>query len=517
MKTKNQPMKTYNRNLFTRLGVALRKAWVLPAVIAGLSLIPTGRVTAQVFTTLHSFNRSSDGIQPSAGLILSGSTLYGTAERGGSWGNGTVFAVNTNGTGFANLHSFSASSDAAGIYATNDDGINPAARLVFSGDTLYGTAAYGGGSGHGALFAVNSNGSGFTNLHSFSGDSDGGRPYGGLIISGSTLYGTTSQGGSCCYGTIFAVNTNGTDFRNLHSFRAGSPDSSGAYTNSDGVSPFAGLILSGSTLYGTTVQGGSSGLGTVFAVNTNGAGFTTVHSFTAWYTNSSGAYTNSDGAEPFGGLILSGNTLYGTASSGGSSGGGTVFAVNTNGTGFTTLHSFTAISDSDNYTNSDGASPYASLLLSDNTLYGMAGGGSAGLGTVFAVTTNGSGFATLYNFPSGSDGPQYPVGELVLFANTLYGMRTSDGWFGPPGIRSTVFSLSFQPQLSITHSGSYAILSWPAKVAGFDYSGFTLQSTTNLISPAVWTTNSPAPVVVNGQNTVTNPISGPRKFYRLSQ
>ena len=68
----------------------------------------------------------------------------------------------------------------------------------------------------------------------------------------------------------------------------------------------------------------------MFAVNTNGTGFTTLHSFTA----------GGDGAVPVG-LVLSGNTLYGTAYEGGSSGSGTVFAVNTNGTGFTTLYSFT--------------------------------------------------------------------------------------------------------------------------------------------------------------------------------
>jgi len=56
---------------------------------------------------------------------------------------------------------------------------------------------------------------------------------------------------------------------------------------------------------------------------------------------------------------------------------------------------------------------------------------------------------------------------------------------------------------------------WP--VAKFDYTGYTLQSTTNLASPAVWSTNSPAPVVVNGQNTVTNAISGTQKFYLLMQ
>jgi len=56
---------------------------------------------------------------------------------------------------------------------------------------------------------------------------------------------------------------------------------------------------------------------------------------------------------------------------------------------------------------------------------------------------------------------------------------------------------------------------WP--VAGFDYTGYTLQSTTNLVSPAVWSTNSPAPVVIAGQNTVTNLITGAQRFYRLIQ
>jgi hypothetical protein len=72
------------------------------------------------------------------------------------------------------------------------------------------------------------------------------------------------------------------------------------------------------------------------------------------------------------------------------------------------------------------------------------------------------------------------------------------------------------PQLTIAPSGPNVLLRWPTNNAGYDYTGFTLQSTTNLVSPAVWATNSPAPVIVNGQNTVTNPISGPQQFYRLS-
>jgi uncharacterized repeat protein (TIGR03803 family) len=86
------------------------------------------------------------------------------------------------------------------------------------------------------------------------------------------------------------------------------------------------LTLSGNTLYGTTFVGGRAGNGTVFAVDTNGVGFANLYSFTAtppFYL----PFTNSDGANPYGGLILSGNTLYGTTSAGGTSGNGTVFAL----------------------------------------------------------------------------------------------------------------------------------------------------------------------------------------------
>ncbi len=144
-------------------------------------------------------------------------------------------------------------------------------------------------------------------------------------------------------------------FTTLHSFTAGS-GSFPNITNSEGAFPKASLILSGNTLYGTASSGGSSGNGTVFAVDTDGLGFTNLHSFTA--LNNS---TNSNGANPYAGLILSGNTLYGTAANGGSSGKGAVFKLNTDGTGFTNLYNFTASFGSFPPINSDGVNPYAGL------------------------------------------------------------------------------------------------------------------------------------------------------------
>src|SRR2546425_5681279 len=326
------------------------------------------------------FYTNSDGATPVGGLTLSGDTLYGTTPFGGTSGAGAVFEVKTDGTGFTNLYSFTAASD---YYPSspNSDGASPWAGLVLSNNTLYGTANRGGSSGWGTVFAVNTDGTSFMTLYSFtaldylngnSANSDGAYPIGGLILSGNKLYGTGQNGGSSHNGTVFDVNTDGSGFKTLHSF-TGYP--------SEGAIPYAGLILSGSTLYGTTGVGGGSlaagqGGGTVFRVNTNGTSFRKLHNFSG----------GSDGAYPYAGLILSGNTLYGTTCDCGSSGYGTVFRVNTDGTGVTTLYIVTAFSGP-TQTNSDGAFPQAGLILSGNTLYGTTEqGGRSGRGTVFGVT-----------------------------------------------------------------------------------------------------------------------------------
>jgi uncharacterized repeat protein (TIGR03803 family) len=328
------------------------------------------------FTNLHgftaldpTFSTNSDGANPDAGLLLTGNMLYGTAQQGGIAGNGVVFRINTNGSGFTNLYNFTA---ARHPFSTNGDGAYPDATLILSANTLFGTAQQGGIAGNGTVFGINTNGSGFTNLYDFTTalppfftNSDGANPLAGLTSSGNVLYGTASACGSANSGTVFGINTDGSDFTNLYNFTGGS----------DGAYPQAGLILSGNTLYGTAQQGGAAGDGSVFRLNTDGSGFTNLYSFT----------NGIDGADPDAGLTLSGDVLYGTANAGGAAGNGTVFAVNTDGSGFTNLHSFTAL-DPTFSTNDDGAYPSAGLILSGNTLYGTtAGGGSSGNGTVFAL------------------------------------------------------------------------------------------------------------------------------------
>jgi uncharacterized repeat protein (TIGR03803 family) len=249
-----------------------------------------------------------------------------------------VFQVDTNGTNYAIIHSF-----------VPWEGSSPKGALALSGSTLYGVTTTGGGNNLGTVFRVNTDGSGYTNLHVFAGLPDGRTPVGSLVLAGSTLYGTTTSGGSNNFGTVFKVNTDGSGYSILHSF----PSTSPAATD-DGSNPFGPLILSGSTLYGTTAFGNHSN-GTVYRIDTNGTGFAVVYDF---------GLTAGDGYFPKGSLTISNSTLYGTTSQGGSNDFGTVFEINTDGSGYQILHSFTS---------SDGL-PTGSLTLNGSTAYGFSGG-----------------------------------------------------------------------------------------------------------------------------------------------
>jgi uncharacterized repeat protein (TIGR03803 family) len=250
-------------------------------------------------------------------------------------------------------------------------------------------------------------------------------------LASNVVYGTTVGGGPAGGGTVFKLNTDGKGFTLLRSFTRVN-DLLPPYNNYGGVNPQGGaLVLDGGTLYGTAANGGSFGSGSLYAVNTDGTGFRVLHDFTG---------SPSDGAVPVAGVFLSGKTLYGTASQGGNSGAGAIFKVNTDGTGYEVLHSMSA---------TDGAFPYTSLLASNNTLYG---------GTAFSML------------------------GLVSSSNTFFG---TDEWGGTLS-RGRVYSLVFPPQLSIIRMGAYMLLSWPTDYAGIDYTGYALQSTTNLAS-GIWT------------------------------
>jgi len=426
---------------------------VILIVTLGSNAIPS---PAQVYNVLHNFGSASrDGYAPLTGLVLSSNTLYGTTASGGTNGNGTIFKINADGTGYGILHSL-----------TNSP--SPEGGMVLIGSTLYGTTFTGGAANNGSVFKMNTDGGDFVELHSFSAtvpsvfgtNSDGNRPTSDLVTDGNTLYGTAQYGGANGNGTIFKINADGSGFSVIKTFSAtflgtnnvsGSPLASG--TNVDGAYPIGSLVLDGSTLYGTTYHGGTSN-GVVFAMQTDGGGYSVLKYFSA----TTGIGTNSDGAAPVAGLAFSGDTLYGVAVGGGAGASGNIFSLKTNGAGFTSLHDFSWYND--------GGWPHNTLLLDGCTLYGTtAAGGVSNKGTIFMVLTNGANFMVLKNFDL-IIGAQCDS-KFVVNSNTLYGTAVNGG----SNAAGVIFGLTVLPQ--ILSDGRFGI---QTNAFGFDFTGISNQT-----------------------------------------
>ncbi len=401
-----------------RVGTAL----LLSCLISSLSMVCLGEEAKALpqIKLLHEFaGGAKDGASPDGSLIVSGSTLFGMTYRGGSKDLGTIFKIQTDGTGYTLLHEF-AGGDADGAY--------PKGSLILSGSTLYGMTEYGGDSrmGKGTVFKMRTDGTGFAVLHSFTNwEYDDGFPCADLVLLGSFLYGMTP--GSWDLGMIFRVKTDGSEFTCLKQF----------YNGENGVSPTGSLIVSKSTLFGMGNCAGDEdipGFGSIFKMQTDGSEYDVLHDFDL---------SDNDGGYPSGSLLLSGSWLYGMTPWGGIDksskatgsgarsdieqgswivkGLGTIFRIRTDGTGFSLLHRFAGYPK-------DGFSPYGDLVLSGSTLYSMTSyGGKNNLGTIFKVQIDGSGYAILHEFSGAPGGGAHPRGDLVISGTNLYGMTQEGG------------------------------------------------------------------------------------------
>lgn len=362
---------------------------------------------APIIQTIYSW--AGDGRQPRGALVLgSDGNFYGTTIEGGadysvpnpSQGMGTIFKMTPQGQ--------------RTVLATFDgrNGQEPGAGLTLGADgNFYGTTTAGGENHQGTIFKITSAGE-LTVLVHFTGTTGnvlGRQPDAALILaSDGNLYGTTAEGGTGNYGTIFRMSPAGT-FATMVEFT-----NNGG--NAPGTQPRSRLIqASDGALYGTTTNGGEYSRGTIFKL-TLGGQFTSLLSFGG--TNA-GAYPKK------GGLVeTSGGSFLGTASEGGANGAGTMFKVTQAGV-LTTLVNFGStnggsypstglVSGNDGYyygatygrtifkVNSSGqintlvgdldAPVEGDLTLgSDNNLYGMSlFGGVSSQGTVVKVTKSGT-------------------------------------------------------------------------------------------------------------------------------
>ncbi len=441
-----------------------------------LSLFGT-RGQGQTFNVLHSFAFNIDGAEPEAALTVAGGNLYGTTAEGGPNFGGTLFAVSPDGSNERIVRNF--------IPAR--DGGFPVSGVVVSGNTVYGTTQNGGG-GSGTIFSVNTDGTDYRVLHTFQSPTEGGNPRGSLVLSGDLLYGTTDR-------TVFALRISDASFAVLHHF-----------TNTvEGAGLQAGLVLGAGTLYGTSVRGGSNNMGVVFALGTNGSDFRLLHTFAKTSLS-----TNAGGATPMGGLVFSGNTLFGTTCRGGPTGSGTVFALDASGSTFTVLHEFAR-------TNSDGANPQGTLLLSGDTLYGITTyGGAAGRGTLFAVSTSGANFTLLHSFSGAPNDGESPQAGLVLLGATVYGTTAAGG----KNRNGTLFSCG--PLFSLVPSEATVDIERRSKgsvtlrFAGTPGCTYLVEVATNLLPPVAWSclSTNAADAAGNWEITYADSALHPRRFYR---
>jgi len=317
----------------------------LLATAFGLTLLATPRLeAAENYRILHAFTGKPDGGGLFGDVILGGGDLYGKTSGGGAYGYGTVFELAPGSDGKwteSILHSFCTEP-----------------RCEEGAGSFYGVS-------------MDAAGNVFCSWHECSDGEDALAPP--ILDAAGNLYGTTKEGGVHKAGVAFELEHTAGGWREhvLHSFPA---------SVTDGYTIYGGLVFDVSgNLYGTTLEGGSIGAGTVFELSKRQDGSwkeTILYDF---------PNANLDGGAPAAGLVFdkAGN-LYGTATGGGdpSCSCGVVFKMTPQASGnwkYTVLHRFTG---------KDGYSPQASVILDDKgNLYGTTTeGGPGGYGVVFEIT-----------------------------------------------------------------------------------------------------------------------------------
>jgi uncharacterized repeat protein (TIGR03803 family) len=389
-------------------------------LLAGSTAVPA---QSQTFTVLHEFTGGPDGYQPQDGLTSDAQgNLYGTTEQGG-------IGYYAYGVGFklSKVHSNWVVSTLA-EFGHDEDGYYPYAGVTFGPDVaIYGTTGSGGvgcgENGCGTLFRLTPptnvprsiyNPYSRTVIYRFSGP-DGQTPLGRLIFDrAGNMYGTTSNGGPRGAGTIFQLTRNGSQWTMtvLYGFGDGF----------DGGQPWGELVMDAAgNLYGTNAQGG--GLcycGVVFELSPSAGGwnYQVLHTFVPAF----------DGGWPRAGLTMdAAGSLYGTTSTYGPNGGGTVFELSptSGGWNFNIIYALSGGS---------GDGPAGALLIdSAGNLYGTTQlNGAYNEGSVFKLTPQSGAWAytALHDFDVG-DGGSEPKGNLLMDSSgNLYGMTSYGGRHG---------------------------------------------------------------------------------------
>lgn len=371
-------------------------------------------------TVLYAFATGAvpfDGKNPRAALLEArDGNFYGTTFAGGARGLGTVFRLTRAGAATI-VHSFGGQAQA--------DGANPTAALMEASDgNLYGATLIGGPANTGTVFRITPAGV-YSVIYAFERVASGGN-FGGIsrLIEGRDgfLYGATILGGPNGTGTIVRISRSGT---------AAIISSFGPMHSGDGSNPQGPLVQArDGYLYGTTVQGGANGMGTIFRVDPANGAHATIYSF--------GPAGSGDGAGPYGGLLeVAPGRFYGTTGSGGSTKVGTVYELHAGPNAVTTVsivHSFQGLGSG------DGMIPAGELILGrDGNIYGSTPvGGANGAGVLFKLSPGGAeSIIHAFGKPLLQDGSGPADGPIQGRDGALYGTTSNGG----PRNQGTVYRI----------------------------------------------------------------------------
>jgi uncharacterized repeat protein (TIGR03803 family) len=545
--------------------VIVSNAIASASAAAVLTVYPVS-IGGTVMTSLHWFTGGNDGGTPNGLALGSNGLLYGTTQTGGSFNDGTVFSITTNGV-FTSLVSFDSTNGSdpqaavvqaldGDLYGTTDGGgtnsagtvfrmtlegsltslysfsnkssVNPYTPLVQAADgDFYGATADADMPGDGNIFEMTSNEAPSV-IYSFTGGQDGTTPIGALAQGNDgNFYGMTTGGGAYAHGGIFRM-TPGGALTNIYYFKG----------LTDGYNPIGALVQgTDGYFYGVTRRNTISGLafyGTIFKVSSNGV-FTTLYALNP--------FVNGDGEYPFAGLMqATDGNFYGTTLFSSSAENGTLFRISPAGA-FTTL----AIFDGSD----DGSQPEAALVQGpDGAFYGTTtAGGPYGKGSIFRLNVTSA--PQITGEPASQTNT---LGGNAIFSVAVFGasplsyqwqfngVNLTDG-FGVSGSLSRILSLT---NLTAASAGDYSVIvnnalgsvtSSNAVLAvvlppAFQFAGqadglltlvwsalpgqqYQLQSTTNLGLPS-WTNAGPALTASSTTLSVTNSIgSNSQQFYRI--
>jgi uncharacterized repeat protein (TIGR03803 family) len=368
-----QPLTIYNNSIYgvSRVGGSDNLGFVYK-----LNMDGTG------FTHLLDFGENGKASMPRSDLMVENGILYGLAH-GGQMQSGVIYRLNPDGSDYNIVYDFS---------PYYQGGYNPSGRLYYQNGFLYGVNISGGLKNYGTIFKVKIDGTQYSDIYYFDYATDGAA---NNIVLGddNIIYGSTYGIGDH-YGCLYKINTDGTNYTKLFDFDVLS-----------GYSQRGFLIFKNNALFGECFSGAANDLGCIFKFNTTDSTFTKLREFDTYSEcNIQFALVN--------------NAIYYTNSAVDKCSAGSIIKVEIGSSAVSVAYSFNICPLTERHADN--------VFLFNNKIFGQTKGGERGFGTIFNMNPDGSGYTTIFEPESGQNIDSYEI--ITVESNWFYCMgRTNDG------------------------------------------------------------------------------------------